>query len=123
MASSLLETSEDPANISALPAAAASPFRQAQAKYFAASARFASLPRDLETSDHDRFLREESAFLQSAIAAQDAPVADWEEFADAFEISCDFGDSMPSERGVTKLLEDARRLRATPTLIDQRFRG
>ena len=89
---------------------APSAFRIAEAEYYAALNRFNALPPDLETTNPDAHAREERRFLDAVGAVDDVPVADWSEFADAFEIACDGGKLLPNEDLVMKLLGDARRL-------------
>lgn len=86
------------------------PFRVAQARFYAAEKRFNTLPDHLEASDPAAFKREERALFDTLGEVDRAPVASWEEFADAFEIACDGGKSLPNEDLVMKLLADARRL-------------
>jgi hypothetical protein len=94
----------------ALPAATNTPFRLAEAEYQAATARFNELPSDLEASDPCAFEEEERAYLAVVNRVDAAPVESWAEFADAFEIACDRGYSLPNEELVFKLLADVRRL-------------
>lgn len=95
----------------------ASPFRIANAQYRAALNRFNDLPHDLERSDNEAFEREHDAFITAVNAVDHAPARTWEEFADAFEIACDLGQSLPNEDVVTKLLNDVRRLTGRPLLV------
>lgn len=88
-----------------------SPFRIAEAQYRAAIARFNSLPKDLERADPDRYEKEERRYLDATRAVDRAPCQTWEEFADAFTIACDDGESLPNEDLVYKMLADIRRLR------------
>jgi hypothetical protein len=90
--------------------AALTPFRIAEAQYRAATAHFTSLPRDLERTDPARYAREREAFLATVDAVDRTPAANWDEFADAFEIACDGGDSLPNDTLMFKLLADCRRL-------------
>lgn len=92
------------------PAVPVSPFRIAEGQYRAAVKRFNNLPEDLERSDKAAFKREEAAFLATVDAVDSASPADWNEFAAAFEIACDEGQSLPSDHLVLKLLADVRRL-------------
>jgi hypothetical protein len=93
-----------------VPGAAPTPFRIAEARYRAATAHFTSLPRDLERTDPARYAREREAFLAAVGAVDRTPAANWDEFADAFDIACDGGDSLPKDILVFKLLADCRRL-------------
>ena len=89
---------------------ALTPFRLAEARYWAATKRFNSLPRGLEGDDPAAFAREEAAYLASVHEVDAAPVADWEEFAAQFDIAFDGGESLPNDALLEKLLADARRL-------------
>lgn len=86
------------------------PFRVAYAKFRAAEKRFNGLPRDLEEVDPAAFEREENAYGDAHDAVDFAPIADWDEFADAFEIAF-AGGGNPNEEHKAKLLADVRRLR------------
>lgn len=87
-----------------------SAFRLAEGQYRAAVERFNNLPEDLERDDEAAFKREEAAFLATVDAVDSALPTDWNEFATAFEIACDEGQSLPSDHLVHKLLADVRRL-------------
>lgn len=90
-----------------------SPFRLAELHYRAAVAKFNALPGHLQQSDPDAFSREEDALTQAVRAVDSAPVEDWAEFADAFDIGCDGGASLPNDDLIMKLLDDTRRLIST----------
>jgi hypothetical protein len=86
------------------------PFRRAEARYLAASARFCSLPQRLEFDDPDAFEREQDIFNEAVEAVDEAPVANWQEFGAQFIHACDDGHSVPNEAMRKKLLADAKRL-------------
>ena len=88
-----------------------SPFRVAEARYYAAEARFNALPPDLELTHPSVYEQEEAALFAADDEANATPVADWREFADAFEIAMDRGQSLMNENTMYKLLADVRRLR------------
>lgn len=88
-----------------------SPFRQSLAKFRAAEKRFNDLPYDLEENDPAAFEREEVAYSDARDEIDAAPVANWNEFADAFEVTFADGGN-PNEDHLAKLLADVRRLRA-----------
>ncbi|WP_277968192.1 hypothetical protein [Sphingomonas echinoides] len=92
------------------PASTVSPFRIAEGQYRTAVERFEGLPQNLEREDKATFDREHDQFIAAVNAVDEAPVADWSEFATAFEIACDLGQSIPSDNLVSKLLADVRRL-------------
>lgn len=91
-------------------AATPTPFRIAEAREHAARRRFNNLPSGLERRDPAAYRRVEAAYLASVDAVDSAPVADWQEFADAFDFACDGGASLPTEALVYKLRADALRL-------------
>jgi hypothetical protein len=86
------------------------PFRQAEARYWAATERFNTYGGKLELRDPDAFRHEQEAYLATVTAVDEAPVADWQEFAAQFDIACDGGESLPNEELLFKLLADAKRL-------------
>lgn len=90
--------------------AQATPFRLAAADYHRTKARFEALDHDFARRDPAAYAQEESRFLLSVRRVDATPCADWHEFAEAFEIACDQGDSVPSDELVFKLLDDCRRL-------------
>ena len=93
------------------PTIATTPFRAAQEQHRIATAIYESLPSGLEMTDPATYADRERALLDTVRVVDATPVADWDEFADAFEIACSGGDSVPSEVLLDKLLADVRRLR------------
>jgi hypothetical protein len=61
-------------------------------------------------TDLDAYDREENAYIEAVTAVDEAPVADWQEFAAQFDIACDGGVSLPNDKLLFKLLNDAKRL-------------
>jgi len=87
-----------------------SPFRLAEAHYKAVRQRFNNIAGDLELNDPIAFYREQEAYNAALHAVDSAPCQSWDEFADAFRLAVDDGDSLPNEDLVMKLLADIRRL-------------
>lgn len=87
------------------------PFRIAEARYRAATARLNASPDDLPTTNPAEYDRLVDAHIDATDAVDRTPVTTWDEFADAYEIACDGGESLPPEKLIFKLLADVRRLR------------
>lgn len=86
------------------------PFRVAEAHYRAALAQFNDLPRDLETTDPSEYRRVEQIYLAAVDEVDTAPLADWQEFADAVEVMFDDGASYPRDLALDNIYATVRRL-------------
>ena len=104
------------------PTIATTPFRAAQEQHRIATAIFEALPSGLEMTDPATYADRERAFLDTVRVVDATPVADWDEFADAFEIACSGGDSLPSEDLIFKLLADVRRMRGNFNALHAEYR-
>jgi hypothetical protein len=102
--------------IIAVPAMSAMPsglskFRVEEAKYRATMAWFNALPENLENDDpkaHDAAMER---LHQATITIDRTPCETWDEFADAYAIACDDGNSLPNETVIMKMYEDVKRLK------------
>jgi hypothetical protein len=108
MATQPLQPGVSPANSALAPTP--TPFRVAEARYRSAMAQLEGQPHDLEKRDPAAFEYYKRAFFDSVEAVDAAPISSWSEFAEAFEIACDGGHSVPGEDLIFKLLADVRRL-------------
>ena len=104
------------------PTIATTPFRAAQEQHRIATAIYEALPSGLEMTDPATYADRERAFLDTVRVVDATPVADWDEFADAFEIACSGGDSLPPEVLIDKLLADVRRLRGNFRTLHAQYR-
>lgn len=98
------------ATVPAVVAPRLTPFRIAEARRRAADRRFDDLPNDLETTNPAAWHTEVDALIRADYEAEDAPVADWQEFAAQFTIATHDGMSLLREETLHKLLADAQRL-------------
>lgn len=73
--------------------ASPSAFDKAEARYKAASDRFAALPDDMEVTSPAAYEREADSYVDAVRQMRTAPIGNWSEFGRAFAIATENGES------------------------------